>query len=161
MSGTPAIVDAKIANELLKGNAIHALDKFIPRDFIINSSITDITNNNQNYNNKITGNYQCVEPEWVDNLLNDQKAIENKILVMNFKNYLRDPRDQKYIDAEFKLVQAFQNGTLPISNDTILEIKKFNQTAFEIKGNKPGNYTLDFSLEQCNKTIDRHFNLEI
>ena len=160
ITGTPAKVTADIANSLLKGNAVQASTSFIPRDFAIEVDIKDVTNG-KNYQNQINGEYHCLAPEWVDNLLTDQSTIEGKILVLNFKNYLSDPRDRRYIDAEFKLIQAFQKGNVTISDDTILEIKQFNQTAFEIKGNKAGNYTLDFSLEQCNKTIDRHLNLEI
>ena len=163
ITGTPALVDAKTANSLLQGNAIHALDKFKPQDFAINVYVRDVTNN-QIYNNQIQADYQCMEipDDLVKSMVRDQKSEVNKTLVMNFVNYLKDPRDRRFIGAEFKLMQAIRNDTIdPISNDSLLEIREFNKTTFEINGNKPGNYTMDFGVEQCNKFINHHFNLEL
>ena len=163
ITGTPAKVTAEAANELLKGNAIHALDQFIPKDFAINVYVRDVTNN-QIYNNQIQADYQCMEipDDLVKSMVRDQKSEVNKTLVMNFVNYLKDPRDRRFIGAEFKLMQAIRNDTIdPISNDSLLEIREFNKTTFEINGNKPGNYTMDFGVEQCNKFINHHFNLEL
>ena len=164
ITGTKAQVTAEVANELLKGNAIHTDINFKPQNLIITPIITDITNNKIYNSNQIHGNYQCLEipDDLVSKMIADQKSLTNQTLIINFLNYLKDPRDRRFIDAEFKLMQAIKNDTMdPISNDSLLQIRKLNETAFEINGNKPGNYTMDFSLEQCNKVLDRHFNLEM
>ena len=152
-----------MANELLKGNTIRALDQFVPRDFAINVEIRDVTNN-QNYNNQIKAYYQCMEIPYdlVKSMVLDQKSEVNKTFVMNFLNYLKDPRDKRFIGAEFELMQAIKNNSIdPISDNSLLQIRKFNQTTFEINGDRPGNYTMDFSLEQCNKFNNHSFKLEL
>ena len=164
ITGTAAQVTAEVANELLKGNAIHTDINFKPKNLIITPIVTDITNNKIYNSNQIHGNYQCLEipDDLVSGMIGDQKSPTNQTLIMNFLNYLKDPRDRRFIGAEFELVQAIKNNTMdPISDDSLLQIRKLNETAFEINGNKPGNYTMDFSLEQCNKVIDRYFNLEM
>ena len=61
ITGNTAQITAEVANELLKGNAIHIDVNFKPKNFIISAIITDITNN-EIYNSKqIFGNYTCME----------------------------------------------------------------------------------------------------
>ena len=163
VTGTPALVTAEVANELLKGNAIHIVDKFKPQDFDINVSIKDVTNS-KTYTNQIEGDYQCLEipDDLFKSMINDQTTEVNKTLMMNYLNYVKDPSDKRFIGAEFKLMQAIKNDTMdPISETNLLRIDQINQTAFEVSGNKPGNYTMNFSANECNKVIDRYFNLQI